>query len=105
MVHNGDFVISSDDKTMLYQVKTEADPLLRSDLWRAEITETGWRDRDPAAFAGQLPLTTTRATRPTRPEGTVYFFSNRPGGKGRFDLYALPVQGRGSTATPPTWSP
>ncbi|MCK7461704.1 MAG: hypothetical protein MZU84_06400 [Sphingobacterium sp.] len=46
----------------------------------------------PSARRPSTPPTTTRATPPTRPEGTVYFFSSRPGGKGRFDLYACPFK-------------
>ena len=91
MVHNGDFVISSDDRTMLYQVKKEADPLLRSDLWRAEITETGWREGTPLPS----PVNTAdndESYASDTAAGDLYFFSNRPGGKGRFDLYACPFK-------------
>jgi len=91
MVHNGDFVISSDDRTMLYQVKKEADPLLRSDLWRAEITQTGWREGTPLPS----PVNTADNDESYASDtagGDLYFFSNRPGGKGRFDLYACPFK-------------
>ncbi len=53
MVHNGDFVFSSDDKTMLYQVKNEKEGLLASDIWKAELRADGWGDRAPLTFPGQ----------------------------------------------------
>ena len=91
MDDNGDFVFSSDDKTMLYQVKTEKEGLLLSDIWRVELTATGWGDRAP------LPppinaLDDNESYASDTAEGAVYFFSNRRGGKGRFDLYMSPVK-------------
>ncbi|MCK7518311.1 MAG: hypothetical protein MZV64_11585, partial [Ignavibacteriales bacterium] len=71
--------------------RTEADPLLRSDLWRAEITETGWREGTPLPS----PVNTADNDESYASDtagGDLYFFSNRPGGKGRFDLYACPFK-------------
>ncbi len=49
MVHNGDFVISSDDRTMLYQVRTEPIP--------ASLTICGGRrSRRPDGVRGPLSL-------------------------------------------------
>jgi len=85
MVHNGDFVISSDDRTMLYQVRTEPGSGPPSQIWRAEITETGWGERTPLPSPVNTQHFESYASDTSG--GTVYFFSGRPGGKGRFDLY------------------
>jgi hypothetical protein len=85
MADNGDFVFSSDDKTMLYQVRSRSADGPISHIWRAEVTEAGW--------GGQAPLPSPVNTRyfesfaSDTSEGTLYFFSRRPGGKGQFDLY------------------
>jgi WD40-like Beta Propeller Repeat len=85
MADNGDFVISSDDKTMLYQVRsrTESGPI--SHIWRAEVTDTDWGERMPLP-----PPVNTRYFESFASDtsgGMLYFFSRRPGGKGGFDLY------------------
>jgi hypothetical protein len=90
MVHNGDFVFSSDDKTMLYQVKTETEALLVSDIWKAELKVAGWGDRTPLPPPINSPDDESFAS--DMPDGTIYFFSNRRGGKGRFDLYMCPFK-------------
>jgi len=90
MAHNGDFVFSSDDKTMLYQVKTETDGRLASDIWKAEITASGWGDRTP--LPSPINSLDDESYASDTPAGTVYFFSNRRGGKGRFDLYLCPFK-------------
>ncbi len=85
MAHNGDFVISGDDKTMLYQVKTETDGLLASDIWKAEIKASGWGDQAPLPSPVNSQDDESYAS--DTADGTIYLFSNRRGGKGRFDLY------------------
>ncbi|MGB8959728.1 MAG: hypothetical protein WCC00_12035 [Candidatus Aminicenantales bacterium] len=90
MSRNGDFVFSSDDKTMLYQVKTETGGLLASDIWKAELKASGWGDRAPLPTPINSPDDESYAS--DTPGGTVYFFSNRRGGKGRFDLYMCPFK-------------
>ncbi len=90
MSHNGDFVFSSDDRTMLYQVKTETDGLLASDIWKAELKASGWGDQAPMPSPINSPDDESYAS--DAPDGTVYFFSNRRGGKGRFDLYVCPFK-------------
>jgi hypothetical protein len=86
MDDNGDFVISSDDKTMLYQVKTETDLLLVSSIWRVEIMDKGWGVRAP--FPPPVNSGYDESFASDTADGSLYFFSRRPGGKGRFDLYA-----------------
>jgi hypothetical protein len=91
MADNGDFVISSDDRTMLYQVKTDMDGLLLSDVWKVKLEAAGWGDRTPLP----APVNTSDDNESYASDtacGDIYFFSNRRGGKGRFDLYMCPFE-------------
>jgi hypothetical protein len=85
MVHNGDFVISSDDKTMLYQVRTDPGSGPPSQIWRAEVTDAGWGEQAPLPSPVNTRFFESFAS--DAADGTLYFFSRRPGGKGRSDLY------------------
>jgi hypothetical protein len=85
MAANGDFVFSSDDKTMLYQVRTETGSSTISYIWRAEVTETGWGEQTPHPEPVNTPHFESFAS--DTADGTLYFFSRRPGGKGRSDLW------------------
>lgn len=93
MAQNGDFVISSDDKTMLYQVRTDPGSGPASQVWRVEITAEGWGERSalPAPVnSGDFESYASDAS-----NGTIYFFSRRAGGKGRSDLYAAAAKAGG----------
>jgi hypothetical protein len=90
MAGNGDFVFSSDDKTMLYQVRTGAGPQLISHIWRAEVTDTGWGEQTPFPPPVNTPNFESFASDTS--DGSLYFFSRRPGGKGRSDLYRCPFK-------------
>jgi WD40-like Beta Propeller Repeat len=85
MAENGDFVISSDDRTMLYQVRSlsAAGPI--SHIWRAEVTDSGWGPQASLPPPVNTPYFESYAS--DTADGSLYFFSRRPGGKGRFDLY------------------
>jgi WD40-like Beta Propeller Repeat len=85
MAKNGDFVVSSDDKTMLYQVRTDAQPEPLSHIWRAEVTDTAWGEQAPLPSPVNTRYFESYAS--DTEGGTLYFFSRRPGGKGGFDLY------------------
>jgi ribosomal protein L24E len=85
MVHNGDFVISSDDRTMLYQVKTETAAGLVSNIWRVEITDSGWSERTPLPAPVNTSYDESFASEAA--DKNLYFFSRRPGGKGLSDIY------------------
>jgi hypothetical protein len=85
MAENGDFVFSSDDRTMLYQVRTGAQPEPLSHIWRAEITDTGWGEGAPLPAPVNTRFFESYASDTSG--GALYFFSHRPGGKGGFDLY------------------
>ena len=91
MAHNGDFAFSSDDRTMLYQVKTELEGRLVSDIWKVELKASGWGDRAPLPSPVNTPDDDESFASDTA-GGSVYFFSNRRGGQGRFDLYMCPSQ-------------
>jgi len=92
MAENGDFVFSSDDKTMLYQVRTGVGPSTISHIWRAEVTETGWGEQTPLPEPVNTPHFESFAS--DTADGTLYFFSRRPGGKGRSDLWRCALSGR-----------
>lgn len=85
MVHNGDFVFSFDDKTMLYQVKTKSNTGLVSNIWKVEITDRGWEKRTPLP----APINTRydESFAAEAANKNIYFFSRRPGGIGKSDLY------------------
>jgi len=85
MAENGDFVISSDDRTMLYQVRTETGAGPLSHIWHAEVTAAGWGQA--AAFPPPVNTPFFESFASDTTDGTLYFFSRRPGGKGRSDLY------------------
>jgi hypothetical protein len=85
MVHNGDFVISGDDKTMLYQVRTDSGSGPLSQIWRAEVTDEGWGESAP--LPSPVNTRSFESYASDTIDGTLYFFSGRPGGKGRFYLY------------------
>ena len=85
IAHNGDFVISSDDKTMLYQVRTDPGSVPPSQVWRAEVTDEGWGESAPLPSPVNSQSFESYAS--DTADGTLYFFSRRPGGKGRSDLY------------------
>ncbi len=90
MAENGDFVFSSDDKTMLYQVRTESESGPISHIWRAEVTDTGWGERAPLPSPVNTRYFESFASDTT--DGALYFFSRRPGGKGQSDLYMCPFK-------------
>lgn len=90
MAGNGDFVISSDDRTMLYQVRTDPGSGPPSQIWKAEITDTGWGER--TALPAPVNTQDFESYASDTADGSIYFFSGRPGGKGRFDLYMCPFR-------------
>jgi hypothetical protein len=85
MAENGDFVFSSDDRTLLYQVRsrTESGPV--SHIWRAEVTDTGWGG--PTSLPPPVNSPHFESFASDAADRTLYFFSRRPGGRGLSDLY------------------
>jgi len=85
LIHNGDFVIFPDDKTMFYQVKQQVADRLDSDIWSVTL-DKGSFDRQCALQAPiNTPYNESYASRSRK--GNLYFFSQRPGGLGQSDLY------------------
>jgi len=85
LIHNGDFVISPDDSTMFYQVKRQVSDRLDSDIWQVEIGQKNFSGRHvlPAPINTSKNESFASQTR----NGDLYFFSQRHGGIGQFDLY------------------
>jgi hypothetical protein len=102
MVHNGDFVFSSDDKTMLYQVKTESGGELASDIWRVEVKPEGWGPRAP--FPAPINTAYDESFAAEALNKNLYFFSRRPGGVGKSDLYRSTLES-GDYADPVNLAP
>ena len=97
MAENGDFVFSSDDRTLLYQVRTGSAAGPVSQVWRAEITDDGWGERAPLPPPVNLGFESYASD---AADGTLYFFSFRPGGRGQADLYACAAKPGGGYAEP-----
>lgn len=85
LIHNGDFMIAPDDKTMLYQVKQDRSGQLVSNIWEVRLEESGWEKRSALPPPINTVYDESFATRASN--GNLYFFSRRPGGAGESDLY------------------
>ena len=90
LIHNGDFVISPDDITMLYQVKQEYSGQLESNIWEVKLEENGWGPRSALPAPINTLYDESFASRASN--GNLYFFSRRPGGVGQSDLYMAEYQ-------------
>jgi hypothetical protein len=80
LIHNGDFVISPDDITMLYQVKQDHYGQLESNIWEVKLEEDGWGPRSALPEPINTLYDESYASRASN--GNLYFFSRRPGGVG-----------------------
>jgi hypothetical protein len=87
LIHNGDFVFSPDDATMLYQVKTEKPDGLVSNIWKVSLINGEWGKRTPLPAPINTRYDESFASEANNKN--LYFFSRRPGGKGKFDLYMV----------------
>ena len=87
LTHNGDFVFSPDDSTMLYQVKTEKPEGLVSNIWKVKIMDDKWGKRTPLPYPINTGYDESFASEASNKN--LYYFSRRPGGKGKSDLYMV----------------
>ena len=90
LIHNGDFVISPDDITMLDQVKQDHSGQLESNIWEVKLEEDGWGPRSALPAPINTIYDESFASRASN--GNLYFFSRRPGGVGESDLYMAEYQ-------------
>jgi hypothetical protein len=90
LIHNGDFVISPDDKTMFFQVKQEISGRLVSNIWQVQIHAKGWGQK--STLPAPINTLYDESFASEANNGNLYFFSRRPGGKGKSDLYMCVYQ-------------
>jgi Tol biopolymer transport system component len=83
--HNGDFVMAPDDETMLFQVKTETSGALVSNIWIVKLLNGKWGKEKKLPSPINTKYDESFASQTNK--GDLYFFSRRPGGAGKFDLY------------------
>jgi hypothetical protein len=89
----GDFTLGPDGLTLWFETRMAADgsPLAaeRSDIWKAVWSPEGWSRPQPV---GPGVNTKHHESYPSAAsDGTLWFFSRRPGGRGRADLYFAPA--------------
>jgi len=85
LIHNGDFVISPDDRTMFYQVKRQISDRLDSNIWQVTLDQEGLSGRH--ALPAPINTSNNESFASQTRSGDLYFFSQRLGGMGQFDLY------------------
>jgi len=97
LIHNGDFVISPDDRTLFYQVKQDHSGKLESNIWQVKLLDDCWGPRSALPAPINTPYDESFASESSN--GNLYFFSRRPGGIGQSDLYMCRYQ-NGSYSDP-----
>ena len=101
MMRNGDFTFAPDGKTLFFQSNTPIAGLEEegtvSNIWVIKKTDTGWTEPNHLDFNINTKWADSFAS--VTNDGTLYFFSRKPGGLGKSDLYkSLLVDGRYSEA-------
>ena len=87
--NDGDFTLAPDNRTVYFAsgrpLNEGGEPLEDHNIWKSEITDTGWTKPMPLEY----PVNTEyHDSYPCEAKnGTLYFFSRRPGGYGKGDLY------------------
>jgi Tol biopolymer transport system component len=89
MMRNGDFVFAPDGRTLYFQSNTPIEGLEEegtvSNIWVIKKTDTGWTEPRHLDFTINTKWPDSFASVTT--DGTLYFFSRKPGGEGKSDLY------------------
>jgi len=89
MMRNGDFVFAPDGRTLYFQSNTPVEGLetegIISNIWVIKKNATGWTEPKHLDFNINTKWLDSFASITT--DGTLYFFSRKPGGKGKSDLY------------------
>ncbi len=84
-----DFTLAPDGKTLWFTSRMplngEGPFLSRGNIWCITKTESGWTE--PKPLVGEINTEEHDSYPSVSREGTLYFFSRRPGGKGQSDLY------------------
>ncbi len=89
MMRNGDFIFAPDGKTLFFQSNVPIEGLESegtiSNIWVTKKTETSWTEPKFLDFTINTKWLDSFASATN--EGTLYFFSRKPGGEGNSDLY------------------
>ena len=89
MMRNGDFTFAPDGKTLFFQSNTPITGLEEegtvSNIWVTKKTSTGWTAPRHLDFTINTKWADSFAS--VTNDGTLYFFSRKPGGLGKSDLY------------------
>ena len=89
MMRNGDFVFAPDGKTLFFQSNVPIEGLKEegvvSNIWMTKKTDTGWTKPEHLDFSINTDWLDSFAS--ATADGTLYFFSRKPGGMGKSDLY------------------
>ncbi|MCJ7579276.1 MAG: hypothetical protein MUP98_01940 [Candidatus Aminicenantes bacterium] len=92
MMRNGDFVFAPDGKTLYFQSNVPIEGLESegtiSNIWVTKKTETSWTEPKFLDFTINTKWLDSFASAATN--GTLYFFSQKPEGAGKSDLYKSP---------------
>jgi len=95
MMRNGDFVFAPDGKTLFFQSNTPIEGLESegtvSNIWVIKKTDAGsWTEPEHLDFTINTKWLDSFAS--VTADGTLYFFSQKPGGRGKSDLYRSTIQ-------------
>lgn len=105
-MHEGTFAITKDRKTIYFtrnnfnkgKKKTDAKKISNLKIYRAERTDNQWGNVIELPFNGDDFSTEHPAL--DKDEKTLYFASDRQGGLGSFDIYAVDIHGDGTFGDP-----
>ena len=105
-MHEGTFAISKDGQTLYFtrnnfirgKKRTDANKISNLKIYKASLINGEWGKIEELPFNSDDFSTEHPAL--SNDGRTLYFASDRPGGQGSFDLYAVSVAGNGSFGEP-----